>query len=38
MAYQHSVSTFNFEQVFVSSVRKTSYKILKKTKSDIFVS
>ena len=31
--YQRSVSTFNFKQVSVSSVRKASYKVLKKKKA-----
>ena len=31
-AYQYSVSTFNFKEAFVSSVRKTSHKVLKKQK------
>ena len=29
-AYQYSVSTFNFKEAFVSSVRKTSHNVLKK--------
>ena len=32
-AYKYSVSTFNFEQVFVSRVRKTSHNVLKKQKA-----
>ena len=31
-AYQYSVSTFNFKEAFVSSVRKTSHNVLKKQK------
>ena len=34
--YQCSVSTFKFEQVFVSSVKKTSHNVLKKTKAIYF--
>ena len=30
--YQHSASTFNFKEAFVSSVRKTSHNVLKKQK------
>ena len=32
-AYQYSVSTFNFKEAFVSSVRKTSHNVLKKQKA-----
>ena len=35
---QYSVSTLKFKQAFVSSVRKTSHNVLKKTKCKIFVS
>ena len=31
--YQHSVSTFNFKEAFVSSVRKTSHNVLQKQKA-----
>ena len=31
--YQHSASTFNFKEAFVSSVRKTSHNVLKKQKA-----
>ena len=32
-AYQSSVSTFNFKEAFVNSVRKTSHDVLKKQKA-----
>ena len=32
-AYQYSVSTFNFKEAFVSSVKKTSHNVLKKQKA-----
>ena len=31
--YQHSASTFNFKEAFVSSVRKTSHNVLQKQKA-----
>ena len=36
-ACQYSVSTFNFKQAFVISVRKTSHKVLKKQKAVFIV-
>ena len=36
-AYQYSVSTFNFKEAFVSSVRKTSHNVLKKQKVSICI-
>ena len=35
VAYQYSISTFNFKKAFVSSVRKTSHNVLKNKKRDI---
>ena len=32
VAYKYSVSTFNFEQVFVGRVRMTGHNVLKKNK------
>ena len=36
-AYQYKVSTFNFKEAFVSSVKKTSHNVLKKQKRDICI-